>query len=142
MLQRKESKKNEMKKINWCHSSNGEDFNSDTFETREECIKDATENYGYTSFYIGHSIGYMPCIDIGVVLEQLNEESCEQCGEYADDYLYHVSDEDKNELSDQLNAVFQAWAKKTDNEPTFFAVYNIEKIEGKKNERNKVSHME
>lgn len=116
-------------KIIWCHSSDGENFNSDDFETREDCIADATENYGYTSFYIGQAVDFKPHIYIDDLLERMNEQACEQCGEYAENYLYYVSDKDKKELSDKLNEVFQAWAKKTGNEPTFFTVDNVEKIE-------------
>ena len=118
-----------MNKIDWCHSHDGENFTSDSFDTKEEAIADAIENYEYTTFYIGKAVEHEPYIDADDIFERLNEQACDQCGEYAENYLYYVKEEDKEKFEKAINDIFKKWAKETKNNPTFFTVEDIEKIE-------------
>lgn len=118
--------------IDWCHSLNGEYFNSDSFETREECIADATKNYGYPSFYIGQAVrDFTPYINAEDVLDYISNQAYDE-NEYAEDYLSDVIDDHERELERELNDVLQKWLEKHPNyKPTFFTVENIEMIEVK-----------
>lgn len=62
------------------------------------------------------------------VIENLQEQSDEYCGEVAETYLDDVTKEQEKDLEEKLNAVLNEWLIKYNHEPTFFYLDNIEKV--------------
>lgn len=64
-------------------------------------------------------------IDIDIFFKIINETACDECGEYAEDYMYKVDKEKR----DELKKVISAWMNKNFKQPKFFTVKNISKVE-------------
>ncbi len=62
------------------------------------------------------------CVDN--ILDQMHEWAYD-INEFAEDYLYDVTDEQKKELGNLISS----WAKKHNIEPRFFLIENVEEIE-------------
>ena len=63
--------------------------------------------------------------DVNSLLETINENAYESCGEAADDYLMHVTKEAKEDL----NNLILSWANKHKLQPSFFMVEDIKEVE-------------
>ncbi|UZV41324.1 hypothetical protein vBVpaMR16F_258 [Vibrio phage vB_VpaM_R16F] len=63
--------------------------------------------------------------DVDSMLERINENAYETCGECADDYLLHVSDAQKEELLQLITS----WVNKHNLNPSFFMIEDIEEVE-------------
>jgi hypothetical protein len=127
------------RKNKWTYELYNEDIwsSGEDFDTKEEAIetgvkeaKDIMEVEQFDSYYfwVGQIQEYVPCINAYSVLDNLAENACEQCGEVAEDYLYPVSKEEIHKLEDMLNEALKKWMKETNNEPTFYSIINVEKI--------------
>lgn len=62
------------------------------------------------------------CVDN--ILEQMHERAYDE-NEFADDYLYDVTGEQKDELGELISG----WAKKHNIDPRFFLIENVTEIE-------------
>lgn len=71
-------------------------------------------------------------IDVDDALERINAIMYDEVGEVAEDYLYDVTREHKEELQDKLNEVFYAWQEKYNYKPSFYTIVDEEIIEVKK----------
>mgnify|MGYP003291663946 CR=1 FL=1 len=69
---------------------------------------------------------YEPTVYACRVLDDLQEHAYENGGEWAEDWLLGVTDEEERDLQDSLNNVIRAWIKKYKYEPTWFRVCNQE----------------
>ncbi|TND52037.1 hypothetical protein CF123_18140 [Aeromonas veronii] len=112
--------------VEYCHSWNGEDFKSGTFDSVKAALADAAadNDEGHTIVHIGKvdrpcNSQFFP--DAGDVIEHMENQSYDYGGEYAMDYL-DVSDEAKAELDAQLADLLDAWCKKHDVSPNFYQV--------------------
>lgn len=116
-----------MKKYTWSKSATDELWQHDCFDTVEECIKDAKENYGYEigeTIAIGETAGFVVNIDAIDVLERLEENAYEECGEVVEGWIdYKKSPFDK--LSEKLTACVNEWLKETNQQPTFYHIHSI-----------------
>ncbi|MFB5758980.1 hypothetical protein [Paenibacillus medicaginis] len=115
------------------------------FDTKEEAIEEGSryftdaDEYGYASdndeTFEGNSfdVGQIIEPDISIygrhVIDPVTEQVGEQCGEISDSWLEKVSNEDEILLDQMLTAAFKGWLQKTNNEPHFYAVKNVETIE-------------
>lgn len=72
---------------------------------------------------------WTPTIDTDVLLEWINENAYDNCGEFAEVYLDNLPREQVDELDEQLNKVFNAWLDKHDNHPGFFTIYLVDEVE-------------
>ena len=124
-----------MAKYTWEYSENEEFWNHGLFDTVEECIQDAKENYDIESgetITIGEAVWYEPQVWASDVLEDLEQEAYEEYGECAegwDTFDYKKDREKLDELSDQLTEVVKAWLEKYNRKPYFYRIHNIEVIE-------------
>ena len=129
-----------MEKYSWDFDRDAEFWNNDSHDTVEGCIEDAicaiTEGeHKYaenpTVIYIGENREFVPEVDGLQVLEALEEQASEQCGEIGSDWeTYDWKDKAKrdkevSELEDELNKVLIAWLTKYNRMPNFYAVENI-----------------
>lgn len=103
-------------------------------DTIEECIAQAKSaiKSGFESptdtVFIGENIPFNPVVDAESVLEAIEEQACEFCGETAEDWKSfdpHKDSEIVSELSDELTSVVNTWLKKHDREPYFYKVDGI-----------------
>ena len=114
------------------------DINSDMwrggiYNSREEAIEEATREAlidDIKRFKIGQCKEVFNYgIDVEDALERINAIMYDEVGEVAEDYLYDVSEEHKEELQDKLDEVFYAWQEKYNYKPYFYTISNEEIIE-------------
>lgn len=126
------------KEYAWNFNKDAEVWRNDTFDTIEECIKDArriiSEEAHYTIdyeapsvVYIGEVIPFVPTADCTDILDRMADDAFDHCGEEAESwepYDYKKKDE-IDELDQKLTDVVVEWLKKYGREPH---IYNIQKI--------------
>ena len=127
---------------------------SDYFDTKEEAISAGAkalreyiadpENEYDQSDVLGHvyeewedipsafAIGQLrrPSLRIYAdsLIENLQEQSDERCGEASETFLDDVTKEQEKDLEEKLNAVLNEWLTKYNHQPTFYYLDNIEKV--------------
>lgn len=122
-----------MSKVKWMYSIGENDvWISGKYDTKEEAIEDLKKDYFLMNHedetcYVGKIEHYCPLIDVDDVIERLQEDACECCGEASDGFLGATGDE-INELHDMLNKVFNEWLDKYNHQPTFGKIVDIEEI--------------
>ena len=122
-----------MSKEKWMYSIGENDvWISGQYDTKEEAIEECKKDYFLTinkdvTCYVGRVDLYCPFIDVDDVIERLQEDAYEHCGEASGDFLGATRDE-VNELHDRLNKVFNEWLAEYDHQPTFGKMEDIEEI--------------
>lgn len=116
----------------WCYSTDGELFTGG-YESRKEAIKDGLEEvllYGEEDLFIGveSPVDVSTFVLCDQVIEELQENAMELCGEVAEDYLGGVSPRDKDILDEMLTETVEKWMTATNNRPTFHHVVDEEKL--------------
>ena len=86
------------------------------------------EEYIPTTFAIGQLISPSLYIDGGSIIENLQDQTYSECGEFAEGFLDDVSKEEEEEVSERLNYVLNEWINKYNYRPEFYNIYRIEKI--------------
>lgn len=119
----------------WVYSTNEELFSSDEYDSKEEAIKAAKEDYTWEdqcpTFYVGQvqEVDFHLDVDVDAILERIAVLVSEEVGEVADNYLDDVTAEHAEQLNDELNEVVQKWMNQHQYNPTFYSVIHIEKVE-------------
>jgi len=67
-------------------------------------------------------------VNVDSILEDIAENTGDEIGEVAEDYLNDVTKEDSDELEQKLNDVVFAWMKDRGYEPNFWIMENVEEI--------------
>jgi hypothetical protein len=118
----------------WVASLNGEDYDNVESESKLgaierlfELVEEDGEDYDYG--YVAQVALYKPSIDTEMVLEKVSNDAYHECPEYAGDYLVHVPDEQFKALEKKLNIVLAEWINEYNQEPNFFLIKNVEKID-------------
>ena len=97
-------------------------------ETLAEAMKECPANKN--TVYIGQIKEWEPRVSALDIIEQLQDDACEKCDDFATDYLQQVTEEQYDKLSDVLTAGFLDWAKKYGYYPCdFFSVDNVSNYE-------------
>lgn len=122
----------------WSFDRDAEIWNNATFSTVKECIEEAVEiskDYGIynpapTKVYVGECDEFVPCVDGERVLEQLEQDAADECGEVGEDwnafeYGTKKGVKEISELDEALTAATVEWLKKYGYHPTFYSVENI-----------------
>lgn len=97
-------------------------------EWREEDPDDFIEETGGVQFQVGQIKKYVPYINVEQVLDEVGKRAYDDCGEWAEEYLYDVKSEHQKELEEKLNQVFSEWIEKYGYEPRWFNVHNIRAV--------------
>lgn len=63
------------------------------------------------------------------LIENLQEQSDERCGESSETFLDDVTKEQEKDLEEKLNATLNEWLTKYNHQPTFYYLDNIEKVQ-------------
>lgn len=107
----------------------------DLFDTVEDCILDAKENYlieSGTEIVVGEAVLWEPYVSTELILEQLQEDAYEECGEVAGDwyaYNYRKHESKLDELSDRLTEIVKQWLKDNGTYPGFYMIKNVRVVE-------------
>lgn len=121
---------------------------SEFFDTKQEAIvatKEAIKKYnadpenenledeiGYfaedyskvTSFAVGKAEVFKIDADVDSIIERIQEDAYDQCGDSADSFLNHV----KKEHKDELERIILDWFNNHDYKANFYSIVNVEEI--------------
>ena len=108
----------------------------DVFDTVEDCILDAKENYCIetgTEIVVGEAVPWDPYVYASNILEHLEEDAYEECGEVTEDwYAYDYKSEEGrkslDELSDKITEIVKQWLKDNGTYPGFYMIKNVRTI--------------
>ena len=109
----------------------------DLFDTIEDCILDAKENYLIehgTEIVVGEAVLWEPYVWAGDILDRLEEDAYGECGEVAEDwyaYDYRKHESKLDELSDKLTEIIMHWLKDNGTYPDFYRIENVCVVEVK-----------
>lgn len=117
----------ENKQWSWNYCNN-EYWNHDGFDTKEEAILDAQENYEVKDrdIDVGQcKLASLPTyIDADNLFEKLNNQYGEDLSEY-DQYLFDsVTDEQREELENELSDVMLKFYEKVGIKSNWYTIYN------------------
>lgn len=123
-------------KYTW-ETSETDIWRHDIFDTVEDCILDAKENYcieSGTEIVVGEVVPWEPYVFAGNILENLEENAYDECGEVAEDwYAYDYKSEEGrkslDELSDKLTEIVKQWLKDNGTYPWFYRIENVKVVE-------------
>ena len=116
-------------KLKWITSVNGEMYNSSEYNSKEEAIANFKNEFGEeeTKGYVGtissHVASEFVCVDS--IIENIRDQADCNCGEWAEDWLMSVTDEQKQDLE----ALITGWFDKHGLQPTFYTVEDGEEFD-------------
>lgn len=114
----------------WSYSENDELWQHDIFDSIEDCIADAKENYNINSedtIAVGKVEPYVVSVDAETILENIEENAYEECGDAAENWIDYKK-ESIERLSVQLTECVNKWLKETGNEPHFYKIIGVKTI--------------
>lgn len=110
----------------WCYSWDGEDYSNGLFDTEKEAIDEARKLYSLGEVWIAKAS--RPELRWNFAEDEIlvSMEEClhDECGEYADCALDHVTEEQQKDLSNMIDEAIQAWVKKHNIEPQCYSIYD------------------
>jgi len=105
-------------------------YNIGPFKTKEACAKEVFGCYpDVNSCRVGKLRQYQPVIDADTIIDQLRDDASNEAGEVADDFLLHVSAEDKQQLTDDLTNVLGQWLILRETWPRFGSIEESEVVQ-------------
>lgn len=119
------------KEYTWNFNKDAELWNNEIFATVGDCINDARDYMTAESVvYVGEVVTFGISVDSEIMLDALEEEAFEFCGESSEGWnaYDHKKRDEINELNEQLSEIVSAWMKKYGYEPYFYAVENIKEF--------------
>lgn len=110
----------------WCISHDGEIYTADDYETKDEAIQAANEEYQWSVFYVAKvvEVEFDPrdiCIS-DRVYEQLSEQLFEEVGEVSETWDESVSKEQLEELDKMIGKTVIEWINKNNLNPKCYGV--------------------
>ena len=119
-----------MKNNKWTTSLDGELFNGEMFDTKEEAIIDMASNLDTKNLKEGFWVGQVKeChtsdfIDCDSMIENAQCQADDVADEASEDYLSDITEEKKEEL----NELVRKWFDDNGFKPDFYSVINVEKL--------------
>lgn len=121
------------KRYTWSFNEDAEIWENDCYDTVEECVQAARkeneqEKLGYEVVYVGETEPFRIRCYAESILEQLEQDAYEQCGQVAEDWHTYNYEKDKDllQLSDAITKVVADWLEKKDRMPEFYGIGNVE----------------
>lgn len=117
--------------LTWNYSKNDELWQHDQFETEEECTLDAKLNYDMKSgdeIAIGTVYPYVVCADVESLLERLEEDAYEECGEAAEDWDISSRkhyDKEMDKLQEEVTECINKYLLSIKEVPSFYKIDDI-----------------
>lgn len=124
-----------MKQYTWETEQYADIWRSGVFDSVAGCLKEAKEDFGLalgTAIYVGEVTPFVPRIYATDVLDRLEDNASDECGEIGEEYEAYDRKEDTailNELSQKLTKVLTNWLRKYGKYPNFYTVSNVKKYE-------------
>jgi hypothetical protein len=125
-----------MKKIEtgkWCISNDGELYNADDYDTKEDAILVAKEDYKYSNFYVAKVVNLkFDETDVSLsdrAYEGLSEQLFEECGEISEVWDNDVTKEQLEELENMLGNTVIEWINKNNLQPQCYGITGECRIE-------------
>lgn len=115
----------------WSESTTDVIWQHDLFETEEECIKDAKESYykrAGEEIAVGTAVPYEVSADVDCVLERLEEDAYDECGEAADDWNISTRkgrEKEFDELQEKVTELVNEYLEKIGEKPDFYKIDDI-----------------
>ena len=110
------------------NETDGELWCGDFYDTKEEAIAAARRD-GLSEFYVGQfKLTELPHIDAERLMDDLADQVFDEAGEFAENYLDDVTEEQIKELEQKLNAVFAEWSSAHCLDPDFGTIVRIETV--------------
>lgn len=108
----------------WCYSWDGENYSNGLFDSKEEALKDAKDSMtDAEEVYIG--IAVSPKLrwvsNEEQIIESMNENLYDDCGEYAEEGL-EVTTEQEVDLGRMIDKAVEEWIDKHHIRPTCYSV--------------------
>lgn len=121
-------------KYSWSDSADDEIWSGFLFDTEQECIQDAVATLDYKkgeSIAIGQCVPFEPVPNVEMMLEQIEQDAYEECGEVSEDW--NISSrkgrEDAfEELEDGIMKLLEKYLKDIDGEPRFWKIINAHEV--------------
>lgn len=114
----------------WSNDKDDELWRNGCFDTIQECISEAKEE-GYKvgeTIAVGETNDFKVYVDAERVLEMVQDDAYDECGEASDSWI-DCRRHNLDELSDKLTDCVNEWLKETNQEPTFYYIDNIKRVE-------------
>ena len=117
--------------LTWSFEETDEMWTHDEFETEEECILDAKENYKMKQgeqIAIGKMYPYVVCADVESLLDRLEEDAYEECGEAAENWEITSRkhfEKERDLLQEKVTECVNEYLKAIGEEPTFYKIDDI-----------------
>lgn len=109
----------------------------DVFDTVEDCILDAKENYCIetgTEIVVGEVVPWEPYVDAFDILNELQFQAYDECGEITENWYSYDCKKDKEkvqQLSEKLTEIVKLWLKENDTYPNFYTIENVKVVDVK-----------
>ncbi len=113
-------------KEKWCYSWDGEDYSSGLFNTEKEAIDEARKKDSLGEVWIAKASKLELKWNFAEdeILMFMEENLEDECGEYGECALDHVTEEQAKDLANMIDEAIQAWVKKHKIEPQCYSVYD------------------
>lgn len=118
--------------FSWSDNATDEWWVNDTFGTVEECIKDAKSEWNgkksSDEIAIGTIVPYVVSADIDCMLEQLEQDAYEECGDAAESwYISNRKGHEKeyDELQEKVTQLVNEYLEKIGEKPSFYKINDI-----------------
>lgn len=115
----------------WSESETDELWKHDLFETEEDCIEDAKDNYCKRigeEIAIGTVVPYEVNVDVDCMLEQLETDAYDECGEVAESWNISTRkghEKEIDELQEKITELVNEYLEKIGEKPSFYKIDNI-----------------
>ena len=117
-----------MDKYSWSFQR-GEDIYRDSAASIEDCIKDAVDALKGMPMekviYIGENMPHVPVIDVDLLIDGVIENAYDDCGVVSEDWLSHITAEQRESLQAKVQDVFDKWLIEINEPPTFYSVIDV-----------------
>ena len=123
-----------MNRYTWNYNETDELWLHDIFDTIEDCILDAKENYDVKSdetIAVGVIYPYIPKTDIDILLERLEEDAYEECGEAAESWYISTRkghEKEFDELQEKVDLLVTEYLEKIGEKPYFYKIDDVRTI--------------
>lgn len=128
----------------WTYAHVGEElWNNNDYDTQEEAIEAGIEwykewykdeygeelpDYEPIVFEVGQLSVHVPYVCADWLIDQLQEDAYENCGESGEGFLYYITKREVGMLEERLNEALNQWLEDIREEPNFYSIENIKTI--------------
>ena len=99
------------------------------FNTIEECIEEAKQLEINGNIMVGEIIPFEPHVNVYSVLEEIEQDASEECGEVGNDWEIDTRGNTTDSLAEKLTQCVKDWLKETGQEPTFYKIGRTREVE-------------